>query len=270
VSEAAKTISAVLAVRDEEDMLEGALRLLGFCDEIVVVIDDRTTDRSAEIARRHADKVVVVRFEDYAQLKNAGVDAASSEWILFCDGDERVTPSLASEVQDVLARDDGTLLALRSPTVNFFWGVRMEHGGWPMRQVKIVRRAHAHHRGAVHEQLAIPEERIGELRGERWHFSHRSVEENLVKAIRYGQLQAASLYAAGAPRVTAWTYVKVMALEFGRRMIRRAGFRDGMPGIIEGIFQPFALFCAEAMLWELQQGDAVRDRYAALERELGS
>ena len=41
-----------------------------------------------------------------------------------------------------------------------------------------------------------------------------------------------------------------------------------MPGIVEALFQPFALFCARVMLWELQQGDAVRRRYEALEREL--
>ena len=68
--------------------------------------------------------------------------------------------------------------------------------------------------------------------------------------------------------MTAWTYVRVMALEFGRRMVRRTGWRDGMPGLVEAIFQPFALFCARVMLWERQQGDAVDRRYAALEREL--
>jgi glycosyltransferase involved in cell wall biosynthesis len=51
------TFSAVLAVRDEEPMIEGALQLLGFCDEIVVVIDDRTIDQTEQIARRYTDNV---------------------------------------------------------------------------------------------------------------------------------------------------------------------------------------------------------------------
>ena len=34
-----------VAARDEEEMIEGALRSLRFCDEIVVVVDDRSTDR---------------------------------------------------------------------------------------------------------------------------------------------------------------------------------------------------------------------------------
>ena len=122
----------------------------------------------------------------------------------------------------------------------------------------------------MHEKTGVPRARIGTLRGERWHFSHRSIEEkNLLKAMGAGELRRPrpALFAA-TTKSSAWTFLRVLALEFGRRMIRRAGFRDGMPGTIEGLFQPFALFCAQVMLWELQQGDAIQRRYDALEREL--
>jgi hypothetical protein len=184
------------------------------------------------------------------------------------DADERITPALAREIGEVLGAAPD-VLAFSNPTINFFWGRRMAHGGWgEMMQPRLIRRDHAEYGGRVHERLAIPADRIGTLRGERWHFSHRSIEEDLVKAIRYGRLDARDRFEAGARRVTPWTFVRVMALEFGRRMVRRSGFRDGMPGIVEAVFQPFALFCARVMLWELQQGDAVRRRYEALEREL--
>lgn len=261
-------LSAVLAARDEEEMIEGALRTLRFCDEVVVVVDDRSTDRTEEIARRHADKVLVERFVDFAQIRNAGVRAASGSWVLHVDADERITPALAREIRETLAASPDEL-GFWAPTVNFFWGRRMEHGGWGnMMQPRLMRREHAEFSGRVHENTGVPPERTGTLRGERWHFSHRSIEENLVKAIRYGRLEARDQYDAGARRVTLWTFLRVMALEFGRRMIRRAGFRDGMPGVIEALFQPFALFCAQVMLWELQQGDEIRRRYEALERAL--
>jgi (heptosyl)LPS beta-1,4-glucosyltransferase len=262
------TLSAVLAVRDEEEMLDGALRSLAFCDDIVVVIDERTTDRTEEIARRHTDRVFVRPFSDFAAARNAGIAEASGEWILHVDADERITPRLAREIQEALASGT-TALAYRCPTINFFWGRRMDHGGWsPMYQVRLVRHEHATYSGRVHEDIAVPPERIGMLHGERWHFSHRSIEENLVKAIRYGRLEALDLVEHGARRVTPWTLARVMALEFGRRMVRRSGYRDGMPGVIEAVFQPFALFCARVMLWELQQGDGIRRRYEELEREL--
>jgi (heptosyl)LPS beta-1,4-glucosyltransferase len=262
------TLSAVIAARDEEEMIEGALRSLAFCDEIVVVVDDRSTDRTEEIARRYTDKVLVERFADFAQIRNAGIRATRGDWILHVDADERITPALAKEIRATLAGGPKEL-AFRGPTVNFFWGRRMDHGGWgAMMQERLIRREHAEFSGRVHERTGVPPERIGTLRGERWHFSHRSIEENLVKTIRYGRLDARDRFEAGARPVTPWTFLRVMALEFGRRMVRRGGFRDGMPGIVEAVFQPFALFCARVMLWELQQGDAVRRRYEALEREL--
>jgi (heptosyl)LPS beta-1,4-glucosyltransferase len=262
------TLSAVLAVRDEEQMLEGALRSLAFCDEIVVVVDDRTTDRTEEIARGYTEHVLRRPFTDFAAMRNEGIAVTTGEWILHVDADERITPGLAREIRAKL--DAGTdALAFRGPTINFFWGRRMEFGGWgSMQQIRLLHRGHTSYTGRVHETAAVPADRIGQLEGERWHFSHRSIEENLVKTIRYGRLEALDLYERGARRVTPLTFVRVMALEFGRRMVRRTGYRDGMPGIVEALFQPFALFCARVMLWELQQGDDIRRRYEALEREV--
>ena len=263
------SLSAVLAVRDEEAMIEGALRSLRFCDEIVVVVDDRSSDRTEEIARRYTDKVLVEPFTDFAQIRNAGIRAASGSWILHVDADERITPALAKEIREALAAAGPDVLAFRNPTINFHWGRRMEHGGWGMMmQTRLVRRDHAEFSGRVHEDTGIASEQTATLRGERWHFSHRSIDELLRKAVLYGRLEASDRFDDGARPVTLWTFVRVMALEFGRRMIRRTGFRDGMPGVVEAIFQPFALFCAQVMLWERQQGDAVERRYEELEREL--
>jgi glycosyltransferase involved in cell wall biosynthesis len=259
------SFSAVMAVRNEERTVEGALRLLSFCQEIVIVIDDRTTDKTEEIARRYTDKVHRVRFAGFGSLKNEGVGRATGDWIVFCDADERVTPRLAAELR--AAVDGGTeCWAFRTPTVNFFWGRRMDYGGWRETHIKLVRREYALHSGDVHEILDVPADRVGWLDGERWHFSHRSIEENLRKTIRYGKLDSASRHAAGARPVTALTFVRVMLFDFMRRAIRRTGWRDGMPGLIEVIFQPFALFSAAVMLWERQQSEAIADRYEELER----
>lgn len=262
------SFSAVLAVRDEEAMIEGALRLLGFCEEIIVVVDDRTTDRTEEIARRYTEDVHRVPFAGFGPFKNEGVRRASGEWIVFCDADERVTPRLATQLRAEVAAST-ELWAFRSPTVNFFWGRRMEYGGWRETHVKIVRRDHALHAGGVHEQLALPAERVGWLDGERWHFSHRSIEENLRKTIHYGGLEADERYAAGARPVVVFTLLRAIGYEIARRLVRRTAWRDGMPGLIEAIYQPFSVFCAQVMLWERQQGESVARAYSELERAVG-
>jgi glycosyltransferase involved in cell wall biosynthesis len=262
------TVSAVLAAKDEEEMLEGCLRTLGFCDEIVVVVDEDTTDGTEEIARRYTENVFRAPFGDFSQIRNAGIERSTGAWILHVDADERITPELAGEIRAAVDRD-GPEVAFRGPTVNFFWGRRMEHGGWGnMMQTRVMRREYARYSGGVHEDIEVPADRVGTLRGERWHFSHRSIEEGLVKTVRYGRLEAQDRFASGAPRVGIRHMLRAMALEFGRRMVRRTGWRDGKPGFIEAVFQPFARFSAEVMLWELQNAEEIRRRYEELEREV--
>lgn len=251
-------------------MIGGCLRSLGFCDEVVVVVDDRTTDGTEAIAREHTEHVLVRPFHDYSQIRNDGIATSTGDWILHIDADERITPALAAEIRQALARG-GDELAFWAPTINFHWGHRMEHGGWGrMMQVRLLKREVATYSGRVHESVDIPPERIGTLQGERWHFSHRSMHEGLIKTLRYGRLEAQDAFDHGAPPVKVRHLLRPMGHEVARRLVRRTGWRDGMPGVIECIFQPFARFCAVAMLWELQQGEDIERRYAELEREVAA
>jgi glycosyltransferase involved in cell wall biosynthesis len=260
------SLSAVLAVRNEEPMLERGLELLRFCDEIVVVVDSRSDDRTEEIARRHTERVWVEDFRDFAALKNAAIERARGDWVLVVDADERVTPALAREIQSTLARNPPQL-AFAMEIVSFFLGRRMSHGGWRQDHVRLVRREHARWAGAIHERLAIPADQIGRLDAELWHFSHRSIQEMLAKTSRFGEVQSLELLEQGAPRVTPWTFTKVILREFAFRMLSRRGYKDGMPGVIEALYQPFSLFCVHVMLWQRQRDETLWDTYQALERQ---
>jgi glycosyltransferase involved in cell wall biosynthesis len=258
-------LSAVLAVRNEESMLERCLALLGFCDEIVVVIDARTSDRTEEIARRYTDRVWVEAFEDFSQHKNAAIEKARGEWVLIVDADERITPALAREIRETLERDPGEW-GFWIDTINFFLGGRMRHGAWNDDHLRLIRKERAVYRGKIHEHFDVPPERAGKLREGMWHFSHRSIEDMLAKTARFGEVQARELFENGAPKVTPLKLARVMGREFGFRMVRQRAWKDGMPGVIEAIYQPFSLFCVHVMLWQLQRGETLAESYAALER----
>jgi glycosyltransferase involved in cell wall biosynthesis len=259
-------LSAVLAVRNEEPMLERGLELLGFCDEIVVVVDSRSDDRTEEIARRHTDRVWVEDFVDFAAHKNAAIERAQGDWVLIVDADERVTPALGREIQERLAGDPPEW-GFEFEIVSFFLGQRMNHGGWQQHHLRLVRREHARWAGAIHERLSIPPERVGRLGEELWHFSHRSIQEMLAKTIRFGEVQSLEQFEQGAPRVSPWRLARLMLHEFAFRMLKRRGYRDGMPGVVESLYQPFSLFCVHVMLWQRQRGETLWDTYQALERQ---
>ena len=91
-------LSALVCAHNEEARLADCLRNLEFCDEIVVVAD-RCTDRTQEIARQFGARVIDGIFPLESQRKAAGVAAGLGEWILEVEADETVGPALAYEVR---------------------------------------------------------------------------------------------------------------------------------------------------------------------------
>ncbi|MBU1516846.1 MAG: glycosyltransferase family 2 protein [Alphaproteobacteria bacterium] len=94
-------LSALVCVQNQDAQLSECLRKLSFCDEIVVVAD-RCTDRSQEVARRQGAIVIDGIFPLESQRKAAGVEACSGDWILEIDPDELVDAALAWEIRAVL------------------------------------------------------------------------------------------------------------------------------------------------------------------------
>lgn len=260
-------LSAVVVARDEAAMLPGCLRRLRFADEVVVVVDERSRDATQEVAERCGVRVFVERFEDFSQLKNSALARASGEWMLVVDADERVTLRLQEEIVAAL---DGPYDAYSVARDNYFFAQQMRWGGWPERMVRLFRRGAAHYEGAIHEELqfTVAEPRIGRLDGSLAHFTHRCIAHNLTKTANFGDVQARELLAAGHPPVQARTFAGVITRELWRRLVRGRAHRDGMPGIVEALYQPFSLFTVYVRLWELQQQPSLEQRYLELEDEI--
>jgi glycosyltransferase involved in cell wall biosynthesis len=60
----------------------------------VIVCDNRSTDRTAEVAREHGARVVYESINQIARARNTGAAAASGEWLLFLDADTAPTLGL--------------------------------------------------------------------------------------------------------------------------------------------------------------------------------
>ena len=70
-------------------MIEGALRLLGFCDEIIVV-DSHSTDATRQIASSLGARVIERDWPGYRSQKQFAIEIASHDWVLCLDADERL------------------------------------------------------------------------------------------------------------------------------------------------------------------------------------
>jgi glycosyltransferase involved in cell wall biosynthesis len=92
-------ISVVVLARDEARNLERCLPALSFADDVVVV-DDRSTDRTSEVATAHGARVVRHEMVSFADQRNWAMEFAGLRhaWVLHLDADEVVTPELAREL----------------------------------------------------------------------------------------------------------------------------------------------------------------------------
>ena len=91
-------ISFVIPAWNEESVLGPTLealvvvaRQLGLPSEVIVA-DDSSTDRTAEIARQHGARVVSVQHRQISATRNAGAREARGDLLVFVDADTIVTP----------------------------------------------------------------------------------------------------------------------------------------------------------------------------------
>jgi glycosyltransferase involved in cell wall biosynthesis len=103
-------ISFVLPAHDEEAQLPRALeaihnaaRALGKDYEIIVA-DDASTDRTADLAREGGARVVSIQARQIAAARNAGAAVARGDVLFFIDADTQVTTEAVSQALAALDR----------------------------------------------------------------------------------------------------------------------------------------------------------------------
>jgi len=75
----------------------------------LIVCDNNSTDRTAEIARSAGAQVVFEPVNQIARARNRGAGAASGEWLIFVDADSHPSVELFGAVADEI--ETGTCLA---------------------------------------------------------------------------------------------------------------------------------------------------------------
>ena len=102
----ALNLSVLLLAKNEEQNIEDCIRSVSFADEIIV-IDDFSTDRTAELARSLGARVVQRALAgDWGAQQTFAIQEATHDWIYFLDADERVSPRLAEHIKSIVAADD--------------------------------------------------------------------------------------------------------------------------------------------------------------------
>ena len=133
-------VSVIVPAFNEERVLAASLASvrramapfaqLGWAHELIVC-DNNSTDRTAEIAREAGATVVFEPVNQISRARNAGARCASGEWLIFVDADSHPSPELFAAVAAEIER--GRCLAGGS-TVRFddrrHLALRVGEAGW--------------------------------------------------------------------------------------------------------------------------------------------
>ncbi len=92
-------LSLCLIAKNEEQLLPGCLESVkGIADELIVV-DTGSTDRTVDLARAAGARVISHPWaDDFAAPRNAALKAATGDWVLHLDADERLTPAAGAKL----------------------------------------------------------------------------------------------------------------------------------------------------------------------------
>ena len=278
-------VSVIIAVKNEARNLSHCLESVRNFGE-VLVIDSQSKDATVEIARSFAANVVQFYYRGgWPKKRQWALDSLplKHEWVLLLDADESVTPELMSEIRQALSNPkvNGYYIGLQM----FFLGRRLRHCGATFFKLCLFRRGTGHFECRTSEQdtsmcdMEVHEHVV--VKGPVRRLNHKLVHRNVDSLARYiqkhneysnweaqvwsecesdGADELPATVFGSQPQRRRWLKKHFLRwpgspiLLFGYRYILRAGFLDGVPGLIYCAFQAIQLFHVKAKLFEMEHG----------------
>jgi len=245
-------LTAVVITYNEESNILACLESLSFCDHFVVV-DSQSTDRTVELAQGFGATVINQPFLGHVKQKHLAVEQAPTDWVLCLDADERVGETLKQSILDLKAQAQPERWGYELSRRSFHLGRWIKHGGWyPDRGIRLFEKNHGQWAGYdPHDKVEI-EGPAGLLEGDLDHYVFTSLQHNVAANNSYSSIMAKDLYTGGK----AASLMKLLLkppFKFFECYVLKAGFLDGIPGLIIAVGAGYSMFLKFAKLWEAHQ-----------------
>ena len=242
-----QTLTVIIPTYNEAHYLEGALYGLKFVDEIIVV-DSMSSDATVQIATDYGCKVISRKFDNFSNQKNYALQFATSDWVLFLDGDERITEALQKEILTAIESNTHTGYKLNFP--HFYMNRFLYHHYNNV--TRLVKRINCHFEGNVHEKLIV-DGSIGTLKNKVLHYTYKGLVHYIGKKDSYAWFQADQQRSKGKGMSYFHLAFKPMYRFFHEYIIKR-GFLDGVPGLEVAGINAYGVFSRYAKLMLLKKG----------------
>lgn len=223
-------LTATIVAMNEADRIGPCLASLAFCDEIIVV-DSHSTDDTRELAAAAGATVIERDWPGFGPQKDHAAEAASHDWILQLDADERVTPELRAEIEALRERGFADHVGWTMPRCSNWFGRWIRHGSWyPDRQLRLYDRRAGRWEGAEPHPKVNAAGRVSDLAGDLQHEPYRNLSEHLRIIDKYTTVMAEGLVARGK-KVGLTKVLLNPVWRWFRFVFLQRGFLDGWRGL---------------------------------------
>lgn len=244
------TLAAVLIVKNEADNLADCLATLDWVDEIVV-LDSGSSDATQAVAEAAGARFFVnAEWPGFGKQRQIAQSYVQSDWVLWVDADERVTPELKNSIEAVLVKPKANTV-YSIPRLSWVFGRFIRHCGWyPDRVLRLYPRALTGYNDAlVHEKVTLKKGvKTKKLSGDLLHYTYRDLEHYLVKSAGYAAAWAEQRQQRGKKASLSQGVLHAMGC-FIKMYILKAGFLDGKQGLLLSQLSAHSTFVKYADLW---------------------
>ena len=244
-------ITAIIPTFNEEHNIVGAIQSVAFADEIIIV-DSFSSDQTINLAKPLATKIIQKEYKNSASQKNWAIPQAKYDWILLIDADERITPKLAQEIQQILRYNisESGFWIYRQ---NHFMGKKVHFSGWQYDKViRLFKKNKCRYESKnVHAEITT-KGKIGFLKNKIHHNTFLYIKDYLLKIDRYAQWQSKD-YDHITGILTPYHFIIKPIMRFVKHYFIQLGILDGLTGLTISIIQSYAVFLRYIKLWELRK-----------------
>ncbi|MHB1685936.1 MAG: glycosyltransferase family 2 protein [Ignavibacteriaceae bacterium] len=255
MSEKIKISSIVIAKNEENNIKRSIESQLSCVDEIVVLVDEHSSDTTFEIVKSYpAIKCEVVKWMGYSQTKQYAVSLTTNDWIFWIDADEVITKELSQELNK-FKNTDTNFSAYTVPRLANFLGRWIKHSGWyPGRVTRLFNKKFARFsQKNVHENLIV-EGKTGSLHSDLLHYTDPSIKHYFEKFNNYTSLAAEELAKKNKKFSVSGIIVRPFFIFIKMYFLKR-GFLDGIQGFILAVFSSAYVFTKYCKFWEAKNKD---------------
>ncbi len=125
-------LSVIILTYNEALNLSTCLASLKSLDAEIFIVDSGSSDQTVEIAKQANCQVFFHPFANHAKQLNWALEnlPIKTPWVMRLDADERLTPKLVEELQQVLPQTSGEITGYQVKRRVFFMGRWIRHGGY--------------------------------------------------------------------------------------------------------------------------------------------